>query len=211
MDIRSQRGCHRQVKGLMLGALGTATLWHGLLEQPGFSATPDTPPSALAVDAATVAQLAAERGNAVTINGLNAALPWMRRDGRIGLADYGLTDHIGLRLLNSENPQQQPVQWFTGAGQPPLTLSAWVQGGHRYLDITPLVQQHGWTISNQGQTLQITTPVTRIEAIRQGSQPWGERLVVQVSGPTVAQLVEESGRVTLTVGAVGPSNSAQVN
>jgi exopolysaccharide biosynthesis protein len=203
----SKRGCRRWLKRLVLGTLGTVAFWSGLLNRPSFGNPPDALPAPSLSEAGVLAQLAGERGNAVTINGLSAPLPWMRMEGRIGIADYGLTDYIGLRLLNSDNAQQQPVQWFMAPGQPPLILQAWVQGGYRYLDITPLVEQYGWATATQGQTLQITTPATQIQAIRQEPQPWGERLVVQVSGPTVVQLVEEAGGVTLTVGATGSGNA----
>jgi hypothetical protein len=132
----------------------------------------------------------------------------MQQDGRIGLADYGLTDHLGITLLNSNDAQRQPVQWFSGS-QNPTVLSAWVQGGYRYLDLAPLQTTHGWSATVQGQTLNVTVPTTQITALRSGNQPWGQRWVIDVSGPTVAQINETAGAVTLTLAATTTTSVSQ--
>lgn len=156
----------------------------------------------------TVAQAAIATGNRVSINGISASIPWMQRDNQIGLADYGLTDSLGITLLNTNDAQRQPVQWFSSS-QTPTVLSAWVQGGHRYLDLTPLQTTHGWSATVQGQTLNLTVPTTQITALRSGNQPWGQRWVIDVSGPTVAQLNETAGGVTVTLAATAPPAVAQ--
>ncbi|HIK44696.1 MAG TPA: phosphodiester glycosidase family protein [Leptolyngbyaceae cyanobacterium M65_K2018_010] len=148
-----------------------------------------------------LAQAPGMAGNTLTLNGISLTVPWMQREGRLGIADYGLTDSLGLRLLNSEAVERQPVQWFNDPGQSPLVLSAWVQGGHRYLDIQPLVDRYGWAIALRGQSLQIATPTPQIQSIRQVAQPWGERLIIQVSGPVVTQITESSGAYSLTLAA----------
>lgn len=156
----------------------------------------------------TVAQAVVATGNRVSINGMSASVPWMQRDNQIGLADYGLIDHLGITLLNSNDAQRQPVQWFS-SGQTPTVLSAWVQGGHRYLDLTPLQAAHGWSATVQGQTLNLTVPTTQITALRSGNQPWGQRWVLDVSGPTVAQINEAAGAVTVTLAAAATPSVSQ--
>ncbi|MEB3288317.1 MAG: phosphodiester glycosidase family protein [Leptolyngbya sp.] len=145
-----------------------------------------------------LAQAADATGNRVSINGLSLSVPWMQRQNQIGVADYGLTDYLGLTLLNSNDAQRQPVQWFSSS-QSPTVLSAWVQGGYRYLDLTPLQTAHGWTATVQGQTLNLTVPTTQMTALRSGNQPWGQRWVMDVSGPTLAQISETAGSVTITL------------
>lgn len=155
-----------------------------------------------------IAQAVRATGNRVSINGVSASVPWMQQDGRIGLADYGLTDHLGITLLNSNDAQRQPVQWFSGS-QNPTVLSAWVQGGYRYLDLTPLQTTHSWSATVQGQTLNVTVPTTQITALRSGNQPWGQRWVIDVSGPTVAQINETAGAVTITLAATTTTSVSQ--
>ncbi len=155
-----------------------------------------------------MAQAPSVTGNRVSINGISVSVPWMQRQNQIGLADYGLTDHVGLTLLNSNDAQRQPVQWFTAA-QTSTVLNAWVQGGYRYLDLTPLQRSHGWLATVQGQTLNLTVPATQITALRSGNQPWGQRWVMDVSGPTVAQISETGGSVTVTLTASATATVAQ--
>jgi exopolysaccharide biosynthesis protein len=195
----TRRQTSRSLPGSILGLFCTTTLWLGLAPSSyGDSSVPTVAPP---LDQPSLTQTTRVMGNTITLNGVSVSVPWMQLDGKIAIADYGLTHQVGLRLLNSENAQQQPVQWFTPPNQAALVLPAWVQGGYRYLDITPLVERYGWAIATQGQTLRITSPPAQIEAIRQETQPWGQRLIIQVSGPTVTQLTEESSTLSLTLGA----------
>lgn len=166
------------------------------------SSTPTTQREAVLpqADSTAVAQSTLATGNRVSLNGLSIPVPWMQRDSWTGIADYGLTDYLGATLLNTNEAQRQPVQWFSSS-QAPTILSAWVQGGYRYLDLTPLQTAHGWSATVQGQTLNLTVPTTQITALRSGNQPWGQRWVMDVSGPTVAQISETAGAVTVTLAA----------
>ncbi len=171
------------------------------IEGGTLSATPAEAPVPLA-------QSVAAMGNRISLNGVSVSVPWMQRQNQIGLADYGLTDHLGITLLNTNDAQRQPIQWFSSS-QAPTVLNAWVQGGYRYLDLTPLQTTHGWSATVQGQTLNLTVPPTQITALRSGNQPWGQRWVIDVSGPTVAQISETAGAVTLTLAATATSSLAE--
>ncbi len=191
--------------GLLLGLLPSAII-HS-------TAAADPPPadairSDTIITPTPIAQAARVTGNRVSINGVSVSVPWMQQDGRIGLADYGLTDYLGITLLNSNDAQRQPVQWFSSS-QTRTVLSAWVQGGYRYLDLMPLQTTHGWSATVQGQTLNLTVPTTQITALRSGNQPWGQRWVIDVSGPTVAQINETAGAVTVTLAATATPAVAQ--
>lgn len=193
--------------GLLIGLAHPAIIHSAAAAAPD-SLKADTPIAQASIDPTPIAQAVRATGNRVSINGVSVSVPWMQQDGRIGLADYGLTDHLGITLLNSNDSQRQPVQWFSSS-QTPTVLSVWVQGGYRYLDLAPLQTTHGWTATVQGQTLNLTVPTTQITALRSGNQPWGQRWVIDVSGPTVAQINETGGSVTVTLAATVTSAVAQ--
>ncbi|HSM82520.1 MAG TPA: phosphodiester glycosidase family protein [Nodosilinea sp.] len=167
--------------------------------------TPLAAPSAAAAPpSATLAQVPGPspvtQGQTLSINGNQAAVPWTLRNGQIGLADYGVTDLLGATLLSNGQPDRQPVQWFSAPGNA-VDLTAWVQDGYRFLDISPLAQRHGWQVQPQGTVLQITTPPVQVLALRREPQPGGERLRLSLSGPVPAHLAEQTDAFTLTLGA----------
>ncbi|MFM7469995.1 MAG: phosphodiester glycosidase family protein, partial [Nodosilinea sp.] len=154
-------------------------------------------------DPALVALTATQGGTTVTINGINASIPWIVSQGQVALADYGLVRHLGLTLLNTENPSRQPVQWFSSA---PMDLPTQTQGGYRYLEITSLVNRYGWKVGVQGATLTIQTPSAAVQSINRTTYPWGDRWVINLSGPAAIQGLETSGRLNLTLAATAPAN-----
>jgi exopolysaccharide biosynthesis protein len=180
-----------------LGLLGAIASAPALATGP-LPSTAETTPADAAL--ASTALPATAQGQTLVINGNRAAIPWMIANGRIGLADYGVTDHLGASLLSSGQPDRQPVQWFTQPGNP-VDLPAWVQGGYRLLDSKPLVERHGWQVQPQGDTLQITTPPVQILALRRQALPGGERLFIDLSGPAPAHLADSADALTLTLGA----------
>jgi hypothetical protein len=150
--------------------------------------------------AATPRMLAS--GNQIFLNGRTLPGAWLQQQGTGGkisthLSDGALRQLIGLDLLNSSNPAQQPVQWFSSATKP-LTLNTRLLGGYRYLDITSLAQTAGWQIQANGNILAISTPATQVIDIRQGKQPTGDRLVVDLDRPTPWTLKPEAPTPKLT-------------
>ena len=162
------------------------------------AATPSPVPEATLAEAVPTNPTA--QGQVLIVNGTQAAVPWMITNGQIGLADYGVTDHLGATLLSSNQPDRQPVQWFTEPGGA-VELSAWVQGGYRYLDIAPLAQRHGWQVQPQGNALQISAPPAQVTAVRREALSSGDRLILDLSGPAIATLSGSADALTLTLGA----------
>ncbi|WOD41125.1 phosphodiester glycosidase family protein [Nodosilinea sp. E11] len=162
-------------------------------------AIPGNPPSA-EIGLANAALPPVAQGQTLIINGSQVSIPWMIAHGQIGLADYGVTDHLGATLLSNGHPNQQPVQWFTQPGEA-VDLAAWVQGGYRFLDITPLAERYGWQVQTQGTALQITTPPAQVVGLRRTAIPGGERLIVDLSGPAPVALADSVDALTLTLGA----------
>ena len=148
-------------------------------------------------------------GNQVLLNGRRVSMPWSQQQQRLGIADAGLITELGLELLDSDSPMQQPVAWFSNPDKldpdkpdpDRLALSTWLTQQYRYLDISRLQQQFGWQVEQRGESLQISTPVAKITGLRQETQPWGSRLVISLDQASPYQLTESQGELTLTLDA----------
>lgn len=136
-----------------------------------------------------IAQANTNKGDKISINGRLFYLPWSQREinGVIhtGLGDTSLNLAMGVDLLNTTNPNQQPIQWFSGDAS---LLNTWLTGIYRYLDITEFARQRGWQIALNRDTLTLTTPSAQINNIRQGKQSWGDRVVIDLDRPTPWQM-----------------------
>lgn len=131
-------------------------------------------------------------GNQITLNGRTLSAAWLQQrttDGKVitHLSDGALRQLMGVDLLNTSNPELQPVEWFS-SGTP--TLKAKLLGGYRYLDISNFAQTASWQIQANGNTLVISTPQAKINNIRQGKRPSGDRLVVDLDRPTPWQVTQ---------------------
>lgn len=137
-------------------------------------------------------------GTQVSLNGRTLPTAWnqwqLNAQGltRIEISDAGVTQLLGVELLNTKNAAKQPVQWFSQPTTMPLVLASWLKGAYRYLDVSQLATLGGWQLQANGDTLQITTPPARVKSIRQGRHPWGDRIVVDLDRPTPWQVREES-------------------
>lgn len=192
---------HRWVVGGWIGWLGLGVV-AAIAPAPILAIPPASPPAETVI--ADTAATSATQGQTLTINGSSVAVPWTMVNGKIGLADYGLTAYLGATLLNNSDPSRQPVQWFTEPGSA-VELSAWVQGGYRFLDIMPLAARYGWQVQPLGGTLQVTTAPAQVIALRRIAQPGGERLIIDLSGPVPAALADSADALTLTLGATADS------
>ncbi|MBW4551661.1 MAG: phosphodiester glycosidase family protein [Aphanocapsa sp. GSE-SYN-MK-11-07L] len=148
------------------------------------------------------------QGTQLTLNGRNYAVGWGQWQGSngqvvTGISDVGLMSRFGLNLANSNNPSQQPVDWFSDQ-QIPLSARLGARGIYRYLEINSLAQQFNWQIQAQGNLLQINTPAARITGLRLGRQAWGERLVIDLDRPTPWQI----SRLTNSRDAIAPRELA---
>lgn len=152
------------------------------------------------------------QGDQIVLNGRTLPAAWLLwpggtpTAGRIGISDAGLMRQIGVELLNSSSAAQQPVQWFSLPATAPLNLTAQLSGPLRYLDITDLSRQFGWQTQINGRSLQITTPMAKVLAVRQGKQAWGDRLVIELDRPAPWQVDPQAQEFVLTVeGQIDPA------
>ncbi len=157
-------------------------------QKPLSSANPDV----------TLPRLLSE-GTQVSLNGRTFPAAWSQWQldaaagkFRTGISDAAVTQLLGVELLNTSDAAKQPVQWFSQPTTTPVVLASGLWGAYRYLDVTDFAQKAGWQISVNGNTLLITSAKATVQAIRQGRQPWGDRIVVDLDRPTPWQVREES-------------------
>lgn len=148
-------------------------------------------------------------GTEISIDGRRESVPWRQwQEGtrwRTQIGDLGLRQTIGLDLLTTDNPLQQPIEWFSDFPQTPIVLPTQIDGKYRYLDLQALERAWRWEMETQENTLYIYVPPTQILDIRQGEQPWGKRIVLELDGGTPWQLDRQDDRWIVRVNAtIGP-------
>ncbi|WP_103124589.1 phosphodiester glycosidase family protein [Nostoc cycadae] len=146
--------------------LSLSPIWVAIA-QPVPEITPRSPASPM--------RKAPSSGNQISLNGRTIPGAWLVKSGTydqqiIFLSDGVFRQAIGVDFLNSNNPDRQPIQWFSSATSP-LVLVTQLQSGYRYLDITKFVQQANWQLQTNGNTLVIVTPQAQIKNIITGQQP----------------------------------------
>jgi hypothetical protein len=171
---------------------------HRQISQQSAPATP-TPPAAT--------RTLLRQGNQVSVNGRTLPIAWgqwqvlPQSEVRTGISDAGLMRSFGIRLLNTLNASTQPIEWFA----PPTVLPTFLTGQHRYLDISILAQQMGWQYQANGAVLRVTSPVTRVVNVRQGKQPWGDRVVVDLDRATPWQAQQQQDFSVTLDAAIDPT------
>ncbi len=106
-----------------------------------------------------------QQGKQIVINGMPLSIPWVQWELEEGSTAFGLSDVAlrslgGIDLLNTDNPQNQPIAWRESPLQEKpqrLELTAVVTAQVRYLDLTPLQRSANWQISLEGDRLKIQT------------------------------------------------------
>ncbi len=143
-------------------------------------------------------------GTSLQIQGQTLAGAWQQRDGRLGLSSVAVSSLIGAELLSTTDASQQPIRWFPTTQDGTDYLPAWWDSTNRYVDITDFAARAGWTTQVSGSTLKLGLPVATVSGVRQGKQTWGDRIVVDLSGPATWQ-VESSDVFTIKVmGTITP-------
>lgn len=143
------------------------------------------------------------QGTQVQLNGKTFPVAWRQWDrgtgARIGISDTGAVALLGAVLLNTDQPNRQPTQWFTSDEKVSLPLESQFASPYRYLDVSDLLKQAGATVATNGNTLTLDTPSAQLENVRIGKQIWGSRLVLDLSRPIFWQVSQNKteGVVTL--------------
>nr|WP_290226545.1 phosphodiester glycosidase family protein [Trichocoleus desertorum] len=149
-----------------------------------------------------------QQGTQISLNGQTWPVAWSQWQSapnnnqiRTGISDTGLLRTTGVDLLNTNDPLQQPVQWFSNPTTNPLNLAVRHSQQYRHLDITELAAQAGWQVRPSGSTLLVTTPPSQLTSIRQGRQTWGNRIVIDLDRPTPWQVDLQGQTLSVTLNA----------
>jgi hypothetical protein len=157
------------------------------------------------------------QGTQLSLNGQMLTVAWRQwqvgASIRTGISDVGVKQVLGLELLSTRDLTQQPVQWFSNPQTTPLVLASQVGGSSRYLDVTDFVKIAGLRLQVESaglmspqasaDTLQISSLPARVTDIRQGPQPWGSRIVIDLDRPIPWQVSDRrtEGVITLEASA----------
>ncbi|AFZ46306.1 hypothetical protein Cyast_0326 [Cyanobacterium stanieri PCC 7202] len=154
-------------------------------------------------------------GTRTFLNQREINLPWMEwREGNqtyIGISDIALQNTLGVELLNSNNPNEQPIQWFNSY----QNLPARFVNPYRYLDTRRLLENTSIAIERQGDSLIINTPNSRVNRVYDINQPQQKRVVIELERSTffrVSQARDEGviiieGQPNFNVSGQGNGNS----
>lgn len=182
----------------ILQRVAAPTLWTPLLAISLSLGSPEagvaqiqSPTATSVVTASTVIR----QGSRIQLNGRTYPAAWTQwqanSETRTGISDAGLVRGVGLELLSTSNSDQQPVRWFSNL--PTLVTTRLSSNGqYRYLDVSDLARQASWQMQAQGDTLRILSPPATIQSIRQGQQPWGDRIVIDLNRATSWQVARLS-------------------
>ncbi|EKQ67275.1 putative periplasmic protein (DUF2233) [Leptolyngbyaceae cyanobacterium JSC-12] len=183
--------------GALIGAI--ALDW----TNPIFSNPPSSRQAPIQITQQPGFPMSFQQGTQLLLNSRNLPVPWVQWrttvGNRIGISDAGLLRAFGLQLLSTESSSLQPIQWFNPTNQ--SVLSTRLTSTIRYLDVTDLARQFGWQVMTSGTTLQVSTPAARVVGIRQGKQPWGDRLVIELDQPAPWQSDQVAQELVLRIDA----------
>ncbi|WP_448562449.1 phosphodiester glycosidase family protein [Trichothermofontia sp.] len=151
-----------------------------------------------------------QQGNRIALNGRILIANWGQwrlpqgGEARLGISDAGLMQLLGVDLLDTNDPSQQPVQWFSDPRATPHLLPIFLTPQYRYLDITDLLQANQWSVRITGNTLEIQTPIAQLQTLRQGRQAWGQRIVLDLDQATPWQVDQFPQEAIVTLDAIAP-------
>ena len=145
------------------------------------------------------------QGTQISLNGRTLTVAWKQwqlgTTVRTGVSDGGLKQGLGVELLSTRDSTRQPVQWFSSPQSTPLMLVSQLGDSYRYLDVTDFAKIVGWQLQVKGDALQISSVPARVGNIRQGQQPWGWRIVIDLDRPVPWQFSDRRTEGVLTVDA----------
>jgi exopolysaccharide biosynthesis protein len=147
-----------------------------------------------------------QQGSTLALAGKTFPVNWIQwQEGgqvRTGISDLGAMQVLGIELLDSNQPQVQPSQWFSTVSN----LTTQFIAPYRYLDLTDWLQQLGNQAQAQGDTLMVSATGSQVTEVREGNQAWGKRIVLTLSRPTFWQVSQaKTEGVVMLNAAIAPN------
>jgi len=142
-----------------------------------------------------------DSGTVIQLNGHPWSGRWIRKveQGKqsVYVQEDWLTWGLGVQMLDSDKADRQRLRWFSS---PTFSRVAFDQTGRfRYLDLTPLAEQ--WRTEIIGNSLNIYTPDTTVQAVRRSKQPWGDRVVIDLNRRTPWRSSPQGNVINIIVSA----------
>ena len=145
------------------------------------------------------------QGQEIRLKSKTYPIPWIEwqqgTSRHLGISDIGAMQLLGLEFLSTDNPQQQPIQWFSEENQKTVILEASYHRPYRYLDLGTLLQSTGVNSEISGNTLSLNFPDSQITDLRHAKRQWGHRIVVELDTPAPWQISQAKSEAVVIVGA----------
>ena len=142
-----------------------------------------------------------DSGFVIQLNGQTWSGRWIRKveQGQQSLyvQEDWLTGGLGVQMLDSDKADRQRLRWFSSPTFSRVTFDS--TGRFRYLDLSPFTEQ--WRTEITGNTLNIYTPDTTMQAVRRSKQTWGDRIVIDLSRRTPYRVSQQGNVINLVVSA----------
>ena len=169
------------------------------LTQPAFLSSAWVPTLAQASLPAPLTQ----QGTQIVLNGRSISAPWSQRQQKIGIADTGADAKPSESICSTA--VIPPLSLWNGFSDPQrdlLSLSTWLTGQYRYLDITELAQRFGWQVRSTQSALANLDPSSHNYSDPAGTTGLGaiELRSIWIK-PTPWQMTEDRGSATITIDA----------
>ena len=142
-----------------------------------------------------------DSGTVIQLNGQPWSGSWLRKveqgQQSVYVQEDWLTGGLGVQMLDSDKADRQRLRWFSSPTFSRVVFDR--LGKSRYLDLAPFAEQ--WRTEIIGNSLNIYTPDTTMQAVRRSKQPWGDRVVIDLNRRTPWRISQQGNVISLLVSA----------
>ena len=140
-----------------------------------------------------------DRGKQVIINEKKVNLAWIQwQEGNqihIGLSDMGAEAVLGMELLSSTKPEQQPVRWFNYN----KTLATKFVNPYRYLDITDFIKSTSLQVEVKDNFLNLNLPTSQVNKVYETGSSQGKKIVIELDKPSFFKVSQGRKQAFITI------------
>lgn len=141
------------------------------------------------------------QGQKTLINNREINLPWVQlQEGNqtyIGISDVGLQNVLGVELLNNNQVNQQPIQWFNNY----VNLPVFFLNPYRYLDTRNLLNNTNISLTVENDILKINFPNPEVKQISESQSGIEKRLIIELSNNTFYRIRQTKEQAIITLEA----------
>lgn len=146
-----------------------------------------------------------KKGTEIMINDQIYSLPWLQwqegNSSHIGISDVGAEAILGIKLLSTNQPKIQPINWFSYYKKLPTKFV----NPYRYLDLNEFVKLTKIKLKIEGDYLKFDLPFISIKKVSKISDINGEKIVIELNRPSFWQFSQ--GREQGIIKIIGQATS----